>query len=286
MERNSNFLSAKCLIPVWLSVPLYIIITYSLVAVLSIFSSLFLKLLPANHSTLSLLITYFVSWLVMLFSAVVCAILFMKYINGRPVSELGFSIKGRRKDCLVGVIFAAVLYAIGFTVSLALGVLEVAAVRWDFVSLIGSFIVYFIAASAEEVLVRGYVQGILMTKMNKFAALIVASLLFSLLHIFNANLTFFSLLNLFLAGIMLGASFMYTHNLWFPIMLHTAWNWIQGSVLGYEVSGGKLFPSLFTLRLSENNLLNGGSFGFEGSIICSILLIISSVLIVRYYESR
>lgn len=182
---------------------------------------------------------------------------------------------------------ATVLYIIGFGISLWIGAVEIVTVQWDWVSLLGSFVLFLVAASVEEIMVRGYIQGTLMTTgMHRFIALAIASAIFSVMHIFNSNLTALALCNLFLAGTMLGASFLYTRNLWFPILLHTFWNWIQGPVLGYEVSGTKFFSSVITLSLPENSLLNGGTFGFEGSVICTGLLICSTLLIISYYELK
>ncbi len=79
------------------------------------------------------------------------------------------------------------------------------------------------------------------------------------------------MLNLLLAGMLLGASYLYTKNLCFPISLHLFWNWIQGPILGYDVSGSHSESSMLTLHLPENNVLNGGAFGFEGSLIAQYL---------------
>ncbi|MDR0746080.1 MAG: CPBP family intramembrane metalloprotease [Mediterranea sp.] len=209
-----------------------------------------------------------------------CAIIFLKYVDRCPICELGMSIKGRWKDCLTGVGFAAVFYLIGFVASIGLGAIEITGIAFDLSVLTGTFFVYFAAAAMEEIMVRGYIQGRLMTKMNKWGAMAIASFIFSVMHISNPNIDIFPLFNLFLAGLLLGACYMYTRNLWFPISLHTAWNWIQGPVLGYEVSGSRMFPSIIQLHLPEENIINGGAFGFEGSILCTILMIAGTVLII------
>ena len=89
-----------------------------------------------------------------------------------------------------------------------------------------------------------------------------------------------------LAGCLLGASFLYTRNLCFPVVLHWFWNWLQGPVLGYEVSGMDSGETLLTLRLTGSDLLTGGSFGFEGSLLCTVLLVVGTLAIVAYYERR
>ncbi len=98
--------------------------------------------------------------------------------------------------------------------------------------------------------------------MNKFLSLFVSALLFALLHLFN-QYALYLLLNLLLAGMFIGASYLYTRNLCFPISLHLFWNWIQGPILGYQVSGNDFGTSLLTLHLPEENVLNGGALGLK-----------------------
>lgn len=134
---------------------------------------------------------------------------------------------------------------------------------------------------------RGYILGhLLYTRMNKFLALLLSAALFAVLHIFNPGIDFLPLLNLLLAGVLLGASYLYTRNLCFPISLHLFWNWIQGPVLGYQVSGNNFMSSMLSLHLPEENVLNGGAFGFEGSLICTVLMIVFTLLIIWRGEKK
>ena len=117
---------------------------------------------------------------------------------------------------------------------------------------------------------------------NKFVALFISAVLFSLMHLFNPSFALVPFLNIMLAGCFLGASYIYTRNLCFPIALHWFWNWIQGPILGYKVSGNEFGnENLLILRLPEENLINGGTFGFEGSILCSLLLVLGTILVLK-----
>ena len=95
-----------------------------------------------------------------------------------------------------------------------------------------------------------------------------------------------SFINILLAGVLLGSSYIYTRNLCFPIALHWFWNWIQGPVLGYEVSGNKFGESMLTLHLPEANLMNGGAFGFEGSMLCTVLMILGTGVILKMFRIK
>ena len=174
----------------------------------------------------------------------------------------------------------------GLGLSLKLGAVDVAGGLFSPISLLASLLLYFLVAVTEEVIGRGFILGRMLDGgVNKFVALFVSAVLFSLMHLFNPSFAFVPFLNIMLAGCFLGASYIYTRNLCFPIALHWFWNWIQGSVLGYKVSGNEFSnENLLILHFPEENLINGGTFGFEGSILCSLLLVLGTVIIIRHYN--
>lgn len=202
-----------------------------------------------------------------------------------PFSGLGLSLKGWGRSLLRGALFVVFLYVVGFGLSLLLGAVEVVGFLFSPISLLVSLLLYFFVAVTEEVIGRGFILGRMLDGgINKFVALFISAVLFSLMHLFNPSFAFVPFLNIMLAGCFLGASYIYTRNLCFPIALHWFWNWIQGSVLGYKVSGNEFSnENLLILHFPEENLINGGTFGFEGSILCSLLLVLGTVIILRHY---
>ena len=202
-----------------------------------------------------------------------------------PFSGLGLSLKGWGRSLLRGALFVVFLYVVGFGLSLLLGAVEVVGFLFSPISLLVSLLLYFFVAVTEEVIGRGFILGRMLDGgINKFVALFISAVLFSLMHLFNPNFAFVPFLNIMVAGCFLGASYIYTRNLCFPIALHWFWNWIQGSVLGYKVSGNEFSnENLLLLHFPEENLINGGTFGFEGSILCSLLLVLGTVIILRHY---
>lgn len=222
------------------------------------------------NETIMLIGVFLAAWIVLRF-------------RGLSLTGLGLSLKGRWKDWLGGTLFAFVLYMIGFGFSLLVGVVEVTGITFQLSTLLMTLMFFLLVGITEELALRGFVLGRLLDAgVNKFWALLISSILFSLIHIANPNFAFLPFLNIVLAGILLGASYLYTRNLCFPIALHWFWNWLQGPILGYEVSGNKFGTSLLTLHFPEANIMNGGSFGFEGSIICTILMIIGTVVIIKF----
>lgn len=209
------------------------------------------------------------------------------HFRGVSLAGLGRSLAIRKKDLLSGISLAIVLYAVGFGVSLLAGAIEIAGVVFNPSSLLISFVFFLLVAITEEFALRGFVlERMLQGGVNKFWALFLSSTLFSLVHIANPNFDFLSFINILLAGILLGSSYIYTRNLCFPIALHWFWNWIQGPVLGYEVSGNKFCDGLLTLYLPETNLINGGAFGFEGSILCTVLMVAGTAVILKMFRKK
>mgnify|MGYP003001447937 FL=1 len=228
----------------------------------------------------------FLERLLMLIGYLSAAVLVLRWRN-LPLSLLGMSLRGRGKDLLAGLGVAVLLYAVGFGTSLLMGTVEIASVQWVPRDLLGTLLFFLLVAVTEEVMLRGFVLGrMLSAGMNRFVALFLSSALFSAMHLFNPNFALLPFVNILLAGCLLGASFLYTRNLCFPVVLHWFWNWLQGPVLGYEVSGMDSGETLLTLRLTGSDLLTGGSFGFEGSLLCTVLLVGGTLAIVAYYERR
>lgn len=218
----------------------------------------------------------------MLAGVFISAFILLKYWDHLPFSDLGLSLKGRSKDIMWGMLTALILYVVGFGILLLLGEVEVTGVQFQGDTLLMSWIVMLLVGILEETMSRGFVLGRLLNAgINRFVALFLSAALFSLMHFFNPNFSFIAFLNILLAGLLLGATYIYTRNLWFPIVLHIFWNWLQGPIFGFAVSGGQYGTSLLTINLPEKNIINGGDFGFEGSIVCTALMIIATVIILK-----
>jgi hypothetical protein len=210
--------------------------------------------------------------------------LFMKYLDKEHFMKVGFDTKNRLNEFLIGIGIGAFIMTAGYLLLLFLGEINFERVIFDFKEIIISIFLFIIVAVMEELLMRGYILKNLMISFNKYVALIISSILFSLMHAFNPNIDLFSLTNIFLAGILLGISYIHTKNLWFPIALHLSWNLFQ-TIFGFNVSGQKNY-SIIEFSITENNLLNGGKFGFEGSILSLIAMIVTIVGIEIYYRRQ
>ena len=124
-----------------------------------------------------------------------------------------------------------------------------------------------LAGLGEELLFRGILFRWIEEFAGSWAALVVTSALFGLVHIENPNATWFSSFAIAMeAGLLLGGAYMLTRSLWAPIGLHAAWNFTQGYIFDIPVSG---VPEngLTQAKLSGPALLSGGQFGLEASVL-------------------
>ncbi len=209
---------------------------------------------------------------------------FMKYLDKERFVQLGFQTKNKLNEFIVGIGIGAFIMCAGYFILLFSGEIIFQKVNFDLKEITISILMFILVAVSEEVFLRGYILKNLMISFNKYVALIVSSVLFSLMHGLNPNIDLFSLANIFLAGILLGISYIHTKNLWFPIALHLSWNLFQ-TTLGFNVSGQDLY-SLVEFNIPENNLFNGGAFGFEGSILAVIAMLVTIVGIAMYYNRK
>jgi membrane protease YdiL (CAAX protease family) len=136
----------------------------------------------------------------------------------------------------------------------------------------------------EEIVFRGYVLRNLMKSFNKWPALFISALLFTLVHASNPGIPWTGLLNTFLGGALIGVAYIHTRSLWLPVFFHFTWNFMQGPVIGFPVSGIP-FNSLFILETKGNPLVSGGDYGFEGSLISSFFLL-AAFSVWGYFESK
>jgi membrane protease YdiL (CAAX protease family) len=210
--------------------------------------------------------------------------IFMKVVDKEKFINLGFHTNERFSEFYLGVVLGAILILIGYFILMALNQIKFEKIVFNPSELISSIILFFIVAIVEETLFRGYVLRNLMISANKYVALIISSLLFTIMHGFNPNIEYLGIINLFLAGIFLGISYIHTKNLWFPIALHFSWNLFQ-THFGFNVSGQNSY-SLIEFKIMENNMFNGGTFGFEGSILSIIFLLFSIVGIELYFTKK
>lgn len=206
-------------------------------------------------------------------------------LDKMPIYTMGFSIKNRYFDIAAGFFFAWSIIGLGFLILYFSRLIIIEDIRLNIYDFLYGIGIFLIVSLTEEILFRGYILNNLMKVLNKYYSLLISAAIFAIIHLFNPNLAIIPVINLFLAGILLGATYIYTKNLWFPISLHFFWNFLQGPVFGFSVSGIN-FKSIIDISFLGNEYFHGGNFGYEGSILCTLLLIIAIIIIYYYYTKN
>ena len=264
------------------------LLSFFLLFVPQIFGGIFLLLLGFDLSKMSegnidlnMMISLEYS---MIFTMVIMLWLFMRFIDKQPLIEIGFQTKGRLKEFNYGLIMGLVIMAFAYVSLSLIGEIVFENYTFDLQNIFLSIILFIGVSVFEEVIFRGYMLKNLLESFNPYVALFISSIFFSLIHGSNPNVTTLGLCNIFLAGFFLGASYIFTKNLWFPIALHFSWNFFQ-SMFGFKVSGQDSY-SIIEFTIPENNILNGGEFGFESSLLSIIILIIGTFIIWNYFKKN
>jgi membrane protease YdiL (CAAX protease family) len=187
------------------------------------------------------------------------------------------------KDIFKGVSLGFIIMLFGFLILCFVKQIQIQTVNFDFYSFISGLLLFIFVAISEEILVRGYILKNLLASFNSYIALFISAVIFSLLHLGNPNFDLFSLIQLFVAGILLGIPYVITRKLWFSITLHFSWNFFQGTIFGFNVSGIQQY-SIIETKFHTATIWNGGNFGFEGSLLCLLFQIIAIAVVLFKFE--
>ncbi|MEZ5071260.1 MAG: type II CAAX endopeptidase family protein [Bacteroidales bacterium] len=195
-------------------------------------------------------------------------------VDKRDFRSMGFQMKHMVRDLAYGAIAGLLIVGLGFVVLLLWKQVQVEQMTYDGLDLLFCFLMFVAAAIGEEVFFRGYVLNNLLLSFKPWLALVISSVFFSVFHGWNAGFSWIPLVSLFLAGILLGLPLIFTKRLWLSIAMHFSWNFTQGPIFGFHVSGHQLY-SVLEHTESPGNTWNGGMFGFEGSLVSIFVLLLA-----------
>nr|WP_295349415.1 type II CAAX endopeptidase family protein [uncultured Streptococcus sp.] len=221
-----------------------------------------------------------------LFSFVVILFLFIfwvKVIEKNALSSLGFVKRNWLKYLGWGIMFSLVqmgVIALVYQVS-GIGSFELNELSLEpILFILGLFPFWLLQGGTEEVATRGWLLTRIAARTNLPLAIAISSSLFGILHMGNAGVTFLSVLNIILDGVLAGLLFIYTDSIWLVVAQHGTWNYVQGNLLGFQVSGTGADASIFNFTMGSGpDWLTGGEFGAEGSIITTLVLLVSLVIV-------
>jgi membrane protease YdiL (CAAX protease family) len=142
------------------------------------------------------------------------------------------------------------------------------------------FLGWMVQGAAEETITRGWLLPVIGARYHPLLGIIVSAVVFAAYHSFNPNLNPIAILNLLLFGLFTALFALYEGSLWGVFGIHSMWNWAQGNLFGFEVSG--TFPAggaLFNLIEVGPDVVTGGEFGPEGGLAVTLVLLLSCGLV-------
>ena len=216
-----------------------------------------------------------------------------RWLDKRSFESLGLTLNGRTfPDILAGVGITFILMGVIYALMSALGWVTFKGFAWQFDPInvvvrgvLTFFVVFIIVAWNEELLSRGYELQTIASGLNLFWGVIISSAVFGLLHLGNPNATWVSAAGIFFAGLFLAYAYIRTKQLWLSMGLHLGWNYFEGVVFGFPVSGLSIYP-LTRIEVHGPELWTGGAFGPEAGLIVLPGLILGALLIYFYTRKR
>lgn len=213
--------------------------------------------------------------------------IFLKFVDKKRFSDIGLVYRKKEfSKFIFGLILGIISISLIFFILLITGNISISNIfepNFSTAAII-SLITFIIVGIKEELLSRGYCITALNAMKKPWLSVIISSVIFSAMHLLNPNVKILGLINIILVGILFGYMYIKTNNLWMSIGYHITWNYFQGVVYGFHVSGLNI-KGIFDCNVLKDNILTGGSFGPEAGILTTIVVIIG-LLIIRKLPSK
>ena len=212
--------------------------------------------------------------------AILFAILYCKIFEKRTAFSMGFNKRGMAGEYLAGLLIGAVMILIPALIChLSESVIFTPSPSPSIIAVFVFFIAFILQGLGEEALFRGYLMTSLARKHNIWFAIIASSAIFSIFHMPNEAFNLVAFINIFLFGVFASIITLKRGSIWMAAAIHTAWNFIQGNILGINVSGNPKFDTVITAQLGKvGAILSGGEFGLEGGLGVTVVLLVAILL--------
>lgn len=146
---------------------------------------------------------------------------------------------------------------------------------------------YGIQSFEEELFARGILQRAFKNRWGIWPSIILPSLIFAGLHLLNDGIHILALLNIFIVGCLFALMVYATDSLWLAGAAHAAWNYVQGPIFGRAVSGMGMRSAFWNFEtIGQSELVLGGRFGPEGSLVTTIILLFAAVYFYYRWQKR
>jgi len=247
------------------------------------------RFFPSENAPASLLINQVLNLIAITGSVYVAR----RWLDKKSFESLGLKLsKQTWIDILAGIGITFVQMGFIYVVMLVLGWLTFEGFAWQFdptstviTGVLTLFVAFVLVGWNEELLSRGYHLQTIASGINLFWGVVISSAVFGILHLGNPNATWVSAAGIFFAGIFLAYGYIRTRQLWLPIGLHIGWNFFEGVVFGFPVSGLDIY-ALLRIKVSGPELWTGGAFGPEAGLIVLPSILLGVILIYWFTRNR
>lgn len=215
--------------------------------------------------------------------ATIVIVIYCRFIERRSLYSMGFTKDKALVEYIKGLGIGFLMFSLAVGIAYILGGLEFngfnSNLQFNIILIfLGGFL---IQGMNEEIVFRGYLMVSLSNRTSLIVAIMINSVMFSLLHLLNPGVTLLAIINIILFGVFASVYVLKTNNIWGACAIHSIWNFVQGNFYGFEVSGLNTNNSILSFTaLSKSSLINGGSFGMEGGLAVTIVLLVSIAYIV------
>lgn len=209
----------------------------------------------------------------------------MKHFEKEQVKNIGLiSMKDGGRDLIYGLLGGAISMALIFGILLTLG--KIALINPLYQpqfpsSVLWGIPMFIFVGLGEEILTRGYIMYSIGRYNRVWVAVISSALLFAVMHLLNPNMKMLGFINIFIVGILFSYMVIKTGNLWMAIGYHITWNYFQGNIFSFPVSGQNQ-EGMYMIQVLEDSIFTGGAFGPEAGIVATIVLGLGFLAVWRY----
>src|SRR5579864_2280455 len=202
-----------------------------------------------------------------IFSAVALVHWTREGINPRRPLGL-FLDRKTASDFSMGILIGALAITGVFSVESLLGLLQTREIVSSNTHTLRFGLSYLISVFIEELISNGLMlSGMVFVVRQRWIAVTLMAAIFGFAHATNRNATPLSVFSNALGGAVYAIAFLGSKRLWLGYGVHFAWNFVQGPVLGFPVSGGVMPGSILSQTVSGPEWLTGGAYGPEGGLI-------------------
>lgn len=234
-----------------------------------------------------------ISTLVISLAVTISIFIARRYLDRRTFTSLG--LRGNKQavlDIVFGFALTGLMIGLIFLAEWVFGWLEVESFAWQmesfgnlFASILIMLLIFALVSWQEELISRGYWLQNLSEGLNRSLGVLISSAVFALAHVLNPYLSWLAFGGLFLSGLFLAYGYLRTKQLWLPIGLHLGWNFFEGTIFGFPVSG-QYYYQLIRQSTSGPELITGGAFGPEAGLILLPILLLGTAGIYGYTINR